>query len=1261
MTRYLPPVRRFVFATVMLFSLWEPTPSAMSGSTSAPDPEVRAQSTGLTAQAVEAGTAHTCALSTSGGVWCWGAAGALGDGTTVRHTTPIRVSGLARGVQAIATGARHTCALTTNGGVKCWGWNGYGQLGNGTTTDSLTPVDVTGLSSGVASISAGDAHTCATLTTGAAKCWGDNRFGQLGDGTTTPQSTPTDVSGLASGVKSISAGDRYSCAVTQTGGAKCWGVNGTGALGDGTIETRLSPTDVSGLTTGVKAIDAGYAHTCVVTTAGGAKCWGYNYSGQLGDGTTNTRFVPVDVLGLGSGVASIETGVAHTCALTSAGAVSCWGDNEIGQLGDGRRDMHHHPTASIFSHLASGVHAITAGGDHNCAVLSDGSIRCWGANSNGQLGDGTTTNRSTPIDAIGLTSNVLALGAGHSQSCAISADNGPVCWGFNSNGGVGDGTDQDRFSPSLVNGLGIGVQELDPGNSYTCALTATGGVKCWGLNDRGQLGDGTKVSSFVPVDAIGLNTGVASVAAGSFHVCALTTSGAVKCWGNNAQGGLGDGTTTERLTPTNVSGLTSGVRAITAGNGHSCALTAAGGVKCWGDNSLGELGDGTYTARYTPVDVSGLTSGVTAIAASDSQHTCALTVSGGVKCWGDNRYGQLGNGTMGDSTSPIDVIGLTSGVRAISTGYSFSCALTTAGGVKCWGDNSENQLGDGTTTSRLTPTDVSGLDSGVQSIDVGVNHTCALTTAGGVKCWGNNAYGQLGVNPGWEPVAVIGFGPPIVPARFLDLPISYDGTRIAFSQVVQNWNAGGRINSWFDHSFPGVKDMGTLVLYTGQVIPPSAGRCDFGIYCYDDHNGLDFSGNEGSDIQAAASGQVVKVVTGCAVGDRSCGGGFGNFVVIYHAFPNMNGYFTLYGHLSEIKVAIGAVAKGQVIGAMGHTGNVFGSTGTHLHFGVYQDNGNGIWDGTPPDLPVDPFGFLPDPLDDPWVTKRQGPTSYPLWIYDTTTTASTGGQAVTLVGATQNVTAAVPANRFPGQATFELLTGPVAGPLAQLRQAGQTFWLTLIEWIQGLGATPNSFPADFMTASDPITLTVQYTEDQARHLDMSQAAIYRWDEATSVWQALPTTLDAQTRTLTGLAPDVGQFSPQAPLLCPTDTTEPDDALTLSTVLTLGGASASHVFDSPADEDWFMWDAQANVPYVLEARSLGDGVDPLVEIRSIDSQTELVAELNRVGSITQIELTFPNAGTYYTRVNPAPGSATGCASAYQLNLFVPRVYLPALTR
>jgi|GEM_PF-903326 len=351
---------------------------------------------------LSAGSRYTCALTLAGGIKCWGTNyfGELGDGTSIDKPIPVDVVGLTSGVSTISAGGYHTCALMKTGGVKCWGDNNDGELGDGTTTKRTTPVDVTGLASGVIAISAGENHTCALMETGRVKCWGDNLYGQLGDLTTTDRHTPVDVIGLSSGVSAIGAGRIHTCALMQTGGVKCWGYNSYGQLGDGTTTNRTMPVDVVGLASGVSAIRAGENHTCALTQAGGVKCWGYNGFSQLGDGTTTNRLTPVDVTGLASGMSTIGAGDYHTCALMKTGGVKCWGNNGDGQLGDGTTTTRRTPVD--VAGLTSEMSAISVGGVHTCALAPAGGIKCWGDNYNGQLGDGTTTDRNMPVDVIGF-------------------------------------------------------------------------------------------------------------------------------------------------------------------------------------------------------------------------------------------------------------------------------------------------------------------------------------------------------------------------------------------------------------------------------------------------------------------------------------------------------------------------------------------------------------------------------------------------------------------------------------------------------------------------------------------------------------------------------------------------------------------------------------------------------------------------------------------------------------------------------------------
>jgi alpha-tubulin suppressor-like RCC1 family protein len=362
---------------------------------------------------------------------------------------PIAVGGLAGGVAVIATGGNHTCARTTEGGVKCWGANFYGALGDNSTTDSSVPVAVTGLSSGVAAITAGSHHTCALTTVGAVQCWGSNFSGELGNNTTTNSAVPVVVTGLASGVAAIAAGGQHTCALTTAGTVQCWGTNGYGQLGNNSTASSSVPVGVTNLSSGVAAITAGNDHSCALTTAGAVQCWGLNVEGQLGNNSTASSSVPVGVTNLSSGVAAITAGNAHSCALTTAGSVQCWGHNVVGQLGNNSLTNSLLPVT--VTGLASGVAAVTAGVNQSCARTTANAAKCWGANNFGQLGNNSLTNSTVPV---------------------------------------------------AVSGLASGVAAVTAGGYHACALTTTGTVKCWGRNDFGQLGNTTTTSSLVPISIL---------------------------------------------------------------------------------------------------------------------------------------------------------------------------------------------------------------------------------------------------------------------------------------------------------------------------------------------------------------------------------------------------------------------------------------------------------------------------------------------------------------------------------------------------------------------------------------------------------------------------------------------------------------------------------------------------------------------------------------------------------------------------------------
>jgi alpha-tubulin suppressor-like RCC1 family protein len=414
-------------------------------------------------------------VSTAGGLLQIGsvqvASITVSDGT---HTSaPLRIVVSSVVATQVSAGGFHTCALRNDGAVECWGEGDHGELGNGASANSSSPVMVSNLTN-VTQVSAGKYHTCALRNDGTVWCWGENQYGQLGNNSTTDSNVPVEVQG----------------------------VGGTGYL------------------TGVAEVSADGQFTCARLTSGGVRCWGHNQYGQVGNNTTNDAHVPVNVVGVGGtgtlvNVIDIDAGANQTCALISGGTVDCWGYNNDGQLGNGTTNNSSSPVQVLGSggagYLAN-VTAISGGRLHACALLSDHTVYCWGDNANGELGDGTTANRSTPVRA-GTITTATSMSAGEYHSCATLSDGTAQCWGAAAFGQVGDGTTSDTSTPVTVIGVGgygalSGIGNVSAGGGdisetddyeQTCALMADGTVVSWGQNNYGQLGDGTTTMSISPV------------------------------------------------------------------------------------------------------------------------------------------------------------------------------------------------------------------------------------------------------------------------------------------------------------------------------------------------------------------------------------------------------------------------------------------------------------------------------------------------------------------------------------------------------------------------------------------------------------------------------------------------------------------------------------------------------------------------------------------------------------------------------------------
>jgi alpha-tubulin suppressor-like RCC1 family protein len=394
---------------------------------------------------------------------------------------------------------------------------------------------------------------------------------------------------------------------------------------------------------------------------------------------------------------------------SGANAEQCDGSMSLGGLScAGIANMPYGAVACDACQLSSvgcfRVDHVGSGELHTCALLSDKTVRCWGRDLYNQTGvQAAASSNTRPLPAVTGLSGVSKLAVGYNHSCALLSDGSARCWGRNTQGQLGDSASVVTTSrqPLKVTGL-TNITQLAAGGEHTCALLSDGTVRCWGLNADGQLGDGTTVDRRSPVVVSGLS-GVVQIAAGLLSTCAVRTSGTVHCWGRNSTYQLGDGTVINRSAPVQVPGITS-AREVVIGLVSACARLADQSVRCWGDNREGNLGYGQTTNNSDiPVQVTGINNAtqLTLLFA----HTCALLADGTARCWGFNGKGQLGNNTVMSSNTPAFIQNITD-IKQLSGGADHSCAVLNNGTIKCWGDNTYGQLGDATTTQRNTPANV---------------------------------------------------------------------------------------------------------------------------------------------------------------------------------------------------------------------------------------------------------------------------------------------------------------------------------------------------------------------------------------------------------------------------------------------------------------------------------------------------------------------------------------------------------------------------
>ncbi|WP_433797143.1 hypothetical protein [Actinoplanes sp. CA-252034] len=686
-------------------------------------PAVPARADTLTWTYVVAGEGGTsCAIRSDGTLWCWGVNWRATIGPGGADTgRPVRI-GDSRAWASVASAYTHTCATRTDGTLWCWGENADGELGIGaSTTTREHPVQV-GAGTTWRSVDVAGQTTCAVRADGSLWCWGGYWSGDVTDAAAIRRRTPQRV-----------GADADWTAVTVDGGGAC-GLRAPGSLWcweNASDDPEVGPPLRVGTSSSWAVVSAKDGRTCGVDRDAALWCWGANRDGQVGDGTDTDRTGPVRI-GAGTSWASVSAGDpsaanggAHTCALSTGGATWCWGDNAEGKLGDG---------TTVGSPVPVRVNAdltwraISAGGVHTCGLTTDGRVWCWGDNMRHELGDGGSAPSSVSVTPrpVGEDRNWADVSAGESHTCARRTDATAWCWGGNTHGQLGDGTTAGRAVPRQVRGGGA-WRSVVVGTNATCGVRDDGGLWCWGLLPRGA-------TVTVP-QRVGDVVTWTGVTVGEGHLCAVRDDGTLWCWGRNAGEVLGNRVTTTPRTPVRSRREIATTWAeVAAGDGHTCGRDTGGRVWCWGFDGSGQRGDAPGADRNDPIGLTGVASihvkGDRSCAlgtdrrlrcwgdgietpqlvtgdrdwrhvAVGSLAACGIRAGASLWCWGVNARGQVGDGTVENRRQPVRIG--TDSWLSLGGGYQHMCGVRTDHGLWCWGDNRSLQLGSVIPARRAVP------------------------------------------------------------------------------------------------------------------------------------------------------------------------------------------------------------------------------------------------------------------------------------------------------------------------------------------------------------------------------------------------------------------------------------------------------------------------------------------------------------------------------------------------------------------------------
>ncbi len=693
---------------------------------------------------VAAGAYHTAAVKSDGTLWSWGRnnEGALGNGTTVSSSVPVQESTHGSDWVSVSAGFHHTAAIKSDGTLWSWGYNIYGQLGNNSTANSSVPVQEASHGSDWISVSAGYYHTSAIKSGGTLWSWGLNGFGQLGNNSTTDSHVPVQESTHSTSWSSVCTGGDHTIAIRSDGTLWGWGCNTFGELGNNSTTESHIPVQESTHSTDWSSLSTGYGHTAAIKSSGTLWSWGRNDNGQLGDNSTTDSLVAVQEHSMSTDWVSISAGYYHTTAIKSSGTLWAWGNNSRGQLGDDSAVNSSVPVQEDTQ--SSDWSSVSGGAYHTAAIKTNGTLWSWGWSNYGQLGNGAVIGSLIPKQEVTESTWIMVSG-GANHTAAIKSDHTLWCWGYNLYGQLGNNSTTDSYAPVQESTESTDWVGVDAGGVYTAAIKKDGTIWSWGRNDYGQLGNNLTGDSHVPVQEFTHSDNWMSLSAGYYHVAAIKIDGTLWSWGGNFSGQLGNNSTATSTVPVQEFSQSNEWMSLTAGGMHTVAIKQDGTLWAWGYNHYGQLGNNSTSDGYVPKQE--YTQGIDWVSVGAGfYHTAAIRKNRTLWAWGYNACGQLGNNLTTDSHIPVQEFTQSGDWVSLSAGFLHTTAIKTDDTLWSWGCNDYGQLGNDSIVWSHVPVQEYIQSSDWASLSAGDTHTIAIRQDGTLWGWGRNDYGQLAID-----------------------------------------------------------------------------------------------------------------------------------------------------------------------------------------------------------------------------------------------------------------------------------------------------------------------------------------------------------------------------------------------------------------------------------------------------------------------------------------------------------------------------------